>query len=258
MQKQLKFLLKIYNVVELIFGIRKVANYDGKSFSETSIAYKTFSISASLLKFLIFCWGIEIMANEWKFFVSEAHLILTIASYTSLSLAHIIVVLHGIFNGWKYRKNVFISIINFDTCMNFTNFDRFKTRILCFHLFYFIFKSMHLIFVILVSYDHTIFAQVLYHYSMMALELEILHYVIEINEIAIRVDYLNTLLSSFLNFDIKYDSFLIKLWKCKNIEREMSCSDFKKMTNLYIDLYVVLSSVVSCYGPAVITLYFLF
>ena len=107
----------------------------------------------------------------------------------------------------------------------------------------------HFIYDINTMDNYFIFAQFMNHFALVAIEVEILHYVIEINELAKRFEYLNFSLAFSNKFEYN-EGLLMKMWLDEKIE--VSFIDLKTLMKIYNELHYAVDSVVSCYGLTVI------
>lgn len=256
MQHDMYFLYKTYKFVNFVFGTKKLSKYDGFEFTESNRLYKFIFVLLSTIQLFIIIFSMDSLIEEIKKNSSLAHLALMMTNFIMLSVAHVSVILHGIFYGGKIQKSIMISIMRVDAYLNFPDSSNFKIRIVLVHSVYAFFKFCHLCFDMCTLDYNILLAQFLNHYSLIAFEVEILHYIIEINEVARRFEYLNDLLASSLN--LKYtEGFLMKLWERKSIIQENMFQNMESSMKIYADLCQIVDDIVSCYGLTVTEIFYM-
>lgn len=254
MQHDMYFLFKTYKIINFIFGTKKLSEYDGFKFTESCRFYKNTFVLLSIVQFFIVTLSMDPIIEEIKKITSTAHLTLMMLTFTMLSAAHTVIILHGIFYGSKLQKSILNSIMKVDTYLSFPKSPNFKFHVVFVHLIYALLKLGHLSFDMCTLDSYVLLPQFLNHFSIIAFEVEILHYIIEINEVAKRFDYLNNLLASSLN--LKYtEGVLMKMWEKKVIKYGYISLNNKNSMKIYYELCQIVDNIVSCYGLAVISIF---
>lgn len=252
MEHDIYFLLKLYSITNFIFGTKKNLYVNEGIIKETSLSYKVFFAIFGIGQFFITLYDLNPFIVKWKNISSEAHLIFTLCSFLSLSLTHTIIILHSIFEGCKNQRIAFVSIIDLDKSMGFPKFQGFKMKISTCHLVYAFVKISHIVYDFIVWDSYALLPQFTYHFSMLATEIELLHYIVEINEISSRFYFFNSTLESFLKFNINNEGLLMKIWQQRKSKYNGKFRNINTSMKHYCELMQVMDNILSCYSLAVL------
>lgn len=253
-------LAKIHGALKFIFGSRKVIPLNGK-FEENGKLYKVFSFSISLtLNILYFLGTIHYIIKLKGFGVMSIYVFVIFLSYFSTNCAYFLLMIFYITNGSAKTKKIYDSLVEIDVIFKklneSENYQFFKNVV----FFYGIFISVD-IYIFIIELDtwdmDEKFICSISCLFLFFVELELINFYIEINEIARRLEIIN---AHLINISIKkkndkidfFDldhSFLTMIWGKKHKALIFNQSyEIDQLSKIFLELSLIIKEYNSIYG----------
>lgn len=245
-------LTKIYNYIDWFFGIRKLIATEGK-IVKTGYFYRIiFFIITLCVMIIIVNRNIYSIYSE----TNDTSIILTALitlSYLVMVIAYFIMMIQNISFCPNETMKVFVLFSDLEKCLGTINRNH-NITVLFQHVLIISFKLI-LSIIEINLWDINYLDIIPYHFLMLSFELEILHFIIEVNIVARYFEKLNNHLNFHLDgipVNCLYDGILLKFWKsnCENLSG--SNIDTKSLIFIVDKLANVIGSLNFCYGTKVI------
>lgn len=256
---------KIHGVLKFIFGSCKVMPFNGK-FEENGKIYKVYSFLICLILTIWFIFETikyTIKINELD--MISIYVFVIFLSYISFYSAYFLAMTFYITNGSIKTKKIFYSLAEIDVILKninkSENYNFFKKVV----SFYGIFIILHIyVFYIELNAWHSDEKCIcsISRILLFLIELELINFYIEINEIARRLEIINLHLIK-ISFKKNYDkidffninhSFLTIIWE-KNykalILNHNQSYEIGQLSKIFLEISLIIKEYNSIYGPIV-------
>lgn len=234
--KRIKVLVQYFNYFTFIFGLQKLKFVNGKIFKIGKF-YKVYaSIHMIILAYINFCGVRYKYDNKYKN-QPVSFVITVIVFYSATITGYIMMLINSVFFSQEIYVKALSTISKANNCLNSEEDDvvnnrNLKKKIIVTHTIYFIFKIIWTIIDYLTfPSPYVIFLQSL----MIGLDLEIIHFVMELNIVMRLLEKVNSELKKFSTCPIDIKSgILYEIWSKKKIKTNSIPND--KTENRLIEL----------------------
>lgn len=247
--------MKYQNAICFIFGVQKVHIISDK-IVPVGKYYKLYSIFIFLILTTGMFWSVVINVKR-NSNNSLSVLLTTITSYASMIVAYMVTAINCFMFSPEITKEIFNSFLKVD--QNFlllqnSRKNNVKTMVVLLHSFYIVLKS----FLTLVDLiDWMTLDTIIGHICTSVIDLEILHFIINVEVTARAFELLNRRLAKLslpksIDFDIK-DGLMAKIWKrdISVINNNLSEKSIKKCIAVYNQLAEIIDSINFSFGLTV-------
>lgn len=272
-QSNIYTLAKIHGALKFIFGSRKVMLVNG-DFKENGKIYRIYSFFKCVI--LIILMTFVTVQNTQKLNelgMIPIYLVVIILSFAAINLTYFLIMISYFTNGSTKAKNIFNTIVKVDIIFknwSISENDRFYKKIV---IYYGIFISLDICLFIIESNawnTNEIFSSSISCFFLFIIELELINFFIEINEIARRLEIVNTHLIEIctkkfngkINFYINR-SFLSTIWKRNHKPYEIMILNhiqnygIDQLLRIFFDLSLGIKELNFIYGKIVsLTIFF--
>lgn len=243
----------MYNYIDWCFGIRKLKVANGKILKSGYL----YRIILAITTICITTWTIKKKMIELSMIsiIIDIPIILVYLitlSFVLTNVAYVIIIMQNISFCPNEAEKIFSLFSELENYLGLVNKSQ-KIKILFYYVFLILLKVV-LCLIEINLWEINMFDMILYHFIVLSFDLEILHFMIEVNVTARYFEKFNHQMIYFFDcahFKDFSDGIILRLWK--NNYEKLSKSDIEIKSSIFIieKLSNIVNALNSCYGTKV-------
>lgn len=242
-------LLILSNKFQFIFGTKRLTIVHG-SIVKTSKNYNVYSIIVGILISVAMCFCVKQSIQNISTILPPPLLFTVIISFCMLTLAYFIIMFYDTASKSIYYLRIYTTLIDINNIFNIIPNSVLRKYFNLYHAIYLIWKIFCITCEIIDEYNSSIILKIIH----ITIELEILNYVLKVNEVARNFEKLNYCLmrlqaNNKMDLNIQ-DGIMMNLWKSKTLVINDSIS-LAQLMIVFNKLVKVVDDICSFYGSQV-------
>lgn len=237
-----KTLIKLGNFTNFASGL-KCVNIKNEKLEHSGKFYKIFAIIIFMIITIEFLKS-SYMNIQLTLDVFNITVVMTFTfSEMATLFTYLFMVVNTIFAKHKIRMKIYEALVEVDEELEFDDINHSKTFKRNTVLFYLTYVSLKIFHCVSNSIMWPQFHIWVFHFCSIAIDFQIIHFVMEINIVARRFEILRLSMERIVckNVDLELqDGFIANLWKNEQIHKKLNCSKLlstlNKLTNIIEDI----------------------
>lgn len=261
---QIQILIKLYSNINKLFGLQKLTINSYNEIKVTGTSYKVFALLKMVFFIIMMIYSLVLNNLEIYNNMPGPLLMAVCLSHFILLFSYILIVSKNIFSKneiykkiiWKMSKGMKILKIN-----TLENCKMFKKYVIMLHCLIFILKTIH---ILIYFFTFNNYRMILIQIVFATVDLELIHFAIEVNLVARMFEYFNKQMA-----DGENNSYLVQngilsiIWHTNKFQTiKVTDQNRHKFIAKYLNIYHLLASIVhdmnSYYGYLVICILILY